>query len=435
MAHSNKAANSRKRQSTGAELVDVLDRQAEAFPVVKVTTRKPAKKARRPRAKGVPHPDFPLSPRKDGRWAKKVKGKVFIFAGTADEAAKEWDRCKDYIFAHGRLPPPENDGAFTVEDACDIFLNAKKPLVTSGEITQWTYNEYFKTCERIIKQFGKSMHVESLRPDDFAKLRESIAKQWGVVRLGNEVQRVRSIFKFAFDDGKISRPVLFGTTFKKPTRKALRIERAKKGLRMFESAEIRTLLASSGVQMKAMTLLAVNCGFGNADLGNLPLAALDLKSGWVNFPRPKTGIPRRCPLWKETVAAIEAAIKDRTDPKDPAHAALVFVTKYGQPWFKETTDNPVSKEFRKLLDELDMHRAGLGFYSLRHTFETIGGAARDQVAVNAIMGHVDASMSAHYRERIDDDRLQAVVDHVHRWLFPPEAKTAKKAAAKKGGAK
>ena len=29
----------------------------------------------------------------------------------------------------------------------------------------------------------------------------------------------------------------------------------------------------------------------------------------------------------------------------------------------------------------------------------------------------DASMAAHYRERIGDDRLRAVVDHVRVWLF------------------
>jgi integrase len=57
------------------------------------------------------------------------------------------------------------------------------------------------------------------------------------------------------------------------------------------------------------------------------------------------------------------------------------------------------------------------FYALRHTFETVAGASRDQVAVNAIMGHVDSSMSGVYRERIDDERLRAVADYVRKWLF------------------
>ncbi|MEZ6145059.1 MAG: hypothetical protein R3B91_06425 [Planctomycetaceae bacterium] len=56
-----------------------------------------------------------------------------------------------------------------------------------------------------------------------------------------------------------------------------------------------------------------------------------------------------------------------------------------------------------------MKRRGLNFYALRHTFETIGGESRDRVAVDAIMGHVDPSMGALYREQISDDRLQAAL--------------------------
>ena len=72
---------------------------------------------------------------------------------------------------------------------------------------------------------------------------------------------------------------------------------------------------------------------------------------------------------------------------------------------------------RYLLDKLDMHRPGLNFYALRHTFETIAGESRDQVAVNHIMGHADQSMAGVYRERISDERLVAVTDCVRDWLF------------------
>ena len=39
-----------------------------------------------------------------------------------------------------------------------------------------------------------------------------------------------------------------------------------------------------------------------------------------------------------------------------------------------------------MLTALKLHRPGLGFYAIRHTFETVGGASKDQVSVNAIMG-------------------------------------------------
>ena len=70
----------------------------------------------------------------------------------------------------------------------------------------------------------------------------------------------------------------------------------------------------------------------------------------------------------------------------------------------------MAKEFRKLVERSigqqqsgakkrriklpgKIHRPGLGFYAFRHTFETIGGESRDQVAVNHIMGHADVSMA------------------------------------------
>jgi hypothetical protein len=34
------------------------------------------------------------------------------------------------------------------------------------------------------------------------------------------------------------------------------------------------------------------------------------------------------------------------------------------------------------------------------------------------MGHSDPTMGGHYRERIEDERLIAVSDHVRAWLFP-----------------
>ena len=65
----------------------------------------------------------------------------------------------------------------------------------------------------------------------------------------------------------------------------------------------------------------------------------------------------------------------------------------------------------------------ISFYALRHTFETIAGESRDQVAVNAGMGHVDTTMAAAYRERVLEVRLKAVVETVRAWLFGDDKDT------------
>jgi integrase len=212
------------------------------------------------------------------------------------------------------------------------------------------------------------------------------------------------------------------------------LSRAAKGVRMFEPSDIHALLNKANATLKAIVLLGINCGFGNSDIATLSLTALDLEGKWVNFPRPKTGVTRRCPLWPETIEALRKAMAIRPKPSNEAHASLVFFTRYGMPWVRValehggnspdddtnveiTWHDAISKRMRKLLKDLGLKRPGLGFYALRHTFETVGGEAKDQVAVNAIMGHIDNTMAAAYRERISDDRLRAVTEHVRAWLF------------------
>ena len=68
---------------------------------------------------------------------------------------------------------------------------------------------------------------------------------------------------------------------------------------MFEAAELRRVLDYARPGMAAMILLAANGGLGNADVADLPIEAVNLETGWLEFPRPKTGIPRRIPLWPE----------------------------------------------------------------------------------------------------------------------------------------
>jgi integrase len=70
----------------------------------------------------------------------------------------------------------------------------------------------------------------------------------------------------------------------------------------------------------------------------------------------------------------------------------------------------------------DVKKPGRAFYAFRHTFEAVAGESLDQAAIDFIMGHSRGDMASVYRERIGDDRLRAVADHVRKWLFGSEAK-------------
>jgi integrase len=123
-------------------------------------------------------------------------------------------------------------------------------------------------------------------------------------------------------------------------------------------------------------------------------------------------------LWPETVEAIRDVLANRKPARWPEHAQLVFLTRTGRPWFYGTASGMLGASFCELLRQLSINgRKGLGFYTLRHTFRTVADEAKDQPAADYIMGHEIPHMSTVYRERISDERLRAVTDHVHRWLF------------------
>jgi len=199
-----------------------------------------------------------------------------------------------------------------------------------------------------LKQFGKTQLVADLRTADFEELKKVMSKQWGLVRVRNVIQYTRSIFKYGVEADLLATPVRFGPGFARPSKKTLRLDRARKGPKMFEPEEIRAMIDGEArgeenavkpvkptTSIKAMILLGINCGFGNSDCATLPLSALDLKRGWVNYHRPKTGITRRCPLWPETIAAIKECLDERCAPSDPENAGLVFITAWGGSWYKE----------------------------------------------------------------------------------------------------
>jgi integrase len=336
-----------------------------------------------------------------------------------DAALALWLKQKDDLLA-GR--EPENGDGLTIGRLSNLFLTSKQRLVDSGELKPATWHDYHRTCQRVIKVLGAGRLVANLRPADFEELRADFATTHNAVTLCDDITRARVLFKYAFDADLIDQPVKYGHGFKKPSKATLRKLRQGKPPRMFQADELRKIIEKAGPQLRAMIYLGINCGLGNNDCAKLPMKALDLSGGWLDFGRPKTGIHRRCPLWPETVEALKEALAKRPTPKDDAQKDRVFITKRGMTWEPKTmTDNPVSKEMAKVLKELRIHRKGVGFYALRHTLQTIGKKTRDKDAVRAIMGWAENSndMSAIYTEEpVEDERLRGVTDFVRAWLFP-----------------
>ena len=140
-------------------------------------------------------------------------------------------------------------------------------------------------------------------------------------------------------------------------------------------------------------MLGINTGMGPADLGRLTWDKVDLDSGRLIFPRPKTGAPRVGFLWKKTRQAllqVRILKHNRAAVEQGGDAALVFLTRTGRPFYVEkeihsevkvdgkvvskltgvALSNTISGTFTRMAREAGLE--GVTFYRLRHSFKTLG---------------------------------------------------------------
>lgn len=370
-----------------------------------------------------PHPDFPLFPHASGRWCKKVRGK-FCYFGPWDDAQgalEKWLEQKDDLLA-GRKPRAKSD-ELTLRELANSFLKVKTVRVNSGELSPVTLREYIRICRVVIDAFGKDRVVDDLDASDFEELRTELSSRLGAVALGVEITRIKTLFKYGYESHLLDRPVRYGPGFVKPSRKAVRKARRTNGSKMLEPHELKEIIEAARPTLRAMILLALNGGFGQNDCSCLTFSAVDFETGWIDFPRPKTEVDRRFPMWPETVFVIKEVIANRPTPKYPEDRDIIFLTRLGNRWTrsngsgKKAWIDSVGREFGKLLHSLNLKRDQINFYSLRHIFRTVADECKDQPAIDYVMGHSDNSMASQYRERINDERLKAVTDYVHKWLF------------------
>ncbi len=242
-------------------------------------------KPRKPRA------DFPLFPHASGQWAKKIKGQLRYFGVWADPDTalnKYLDEVNHW--QAGRTPPNKET---TVADILDGFLGDKFRLLESGEIGQRTYYEYEAVCDTIADALGKAIPVELLTFDDLADLRSVLGKGKHKTAVSPVTHKrlltfARMVFNHANEE--MGQSNKYKKALRSPNAKTIRKARNKNGERLFTAAEIRKLVRLARPQLCTMILLGINCGFGNADCGTLPIEQLDLKGGWHHYWRPKTQV-------------------------------------------------------------------------------------------------------------------------------------------------
>ena len=122
-----------------------------------------------------------------------------------------------------------------------------------------------------------------------------MAKQWGPVAMANEIQMMRSLFRYGHEAELLEKPIRFGPGFKKPSAKTHTASQVRSGPRMFTPEQIKALLEVATPNMRAMILMAINGGLGNTDLGTLPTQGRRSRSRLAGLATPQDGRPATNP--------------------------------------------------------------------------------------------------------------------------------------------
>jgi integrase len=367
-------------------------------------------------------------------WAKRVNRRpTWVCSAAVAPTGEAADRYYEAHFAALWSPPPEPAAAaLTVGVLAEYFIDRK---VRAG-LSVRTVDDYRDAVQSFIDTLGDDRPAADLAPADFARVRAAWAARFGPDRLAKFVVVVRTMFRWAvLPPVRLAAPA-YGDEFDVPSRLAFRRDRAAKrqahGAKLFDAGELGRMLAVAPPKQRAMILLALNGGLGNTDVAGLPLSSVDVAGGWVDYARGKTGVDRRFPLWPETAAAIGAVLELRAASfarwrrpgrqVDPAVRSLLFVTRQGRPYVEDATgggDEPrpvhkdrVAAEFTRVAKAAEVTQHGRGFYSLRRTHRTLADEAGDQRAAALIMGHEVGDMGGVYVQRISDERLRRVAEHV-----------------------
>src|SRR5205085_349421 len=94
---------------------------------------------------------------------------------------------------------------------CPTTIDAIRKLSTEWPLARTKLVEDKANGSAVMDHFGKNRLVTDLVSEDFAALRASIAKTRGPVALGNEMGRVRVVFKFAKDNRLVPEDVIYGS--------------------------------------------------------------------------------------------------------------------------------------------------------------------------------------------------------------------------------
>lgn len=284
----------------------------------------------------------------------------------------------------------------------------------------------FQDTRRLAKEFGRHIplkaNLDTLAKKDFRAYRDDL---WELVSkkgfkrsyANRRIRIIRAAFRRAYKecDEMLNGEAIQAMLSVLETRQ----ERDTVGAAAIEASEFHAIAEGDDLQWKTIMYLAMNCALGNTDIASIERKHIDLEQGRISFARVKTAESadrqRHTPLWPESLALLREHMALSRSQR------LLFATVRGDAWLRVDThssNDELSKKFRKICIRLGIQRKGLSFYSIRHAAAEWAADTPgvDSMGVKFLLGHATPEMWGKYVTKTPE-RLRLAVEGIHQKLF------------------
>ena len=328
-----------------------------------------------------------------------TRGRRRIYLGADSGEALE----KYHRMSLGLAEPetPARQVPLTAKELANRFLAAQQANWRSPETTLRSYRDWIG---RFLKDHPK-LRIQDFTVEMFAAWKISLRQRdYSGESINHYLSAVRSMFVFAEETGVLD---------KSPRLKRVKNESPKdvgaKEKPLYTPEQISSLLGQADVQLRAMLLLGLNCGFGPKDLQDLTWD--HILADRISLPRSKTGVSQTFLLWPETqqalgnVRAKRAELIERLERRgrERSDGGHVFVTRFWKLWNKDS----IAEQFRKLCDKAGVPCYGL--YRLRHCASTAMSLVATPHVHRRFMRHAQLQQQVTYTHTPDGEVDLAVI--------------------------
>jgi len=204
----------------------------------------------------------------------------------------------------------------TAKELANRFLAAQR---ANWRNPQGTLKSYKDWIGRFLKDHRR-LRVAEFTVERFASWKLSLKERvYSAESINHYLSVVRAMFRFAEEMGLMDNVPRLKRVRNEPKRRVGSPEKP-----IYSGADVRKMVSAADVQLRAMVMLALNCGFGPKDIHDLTWQ--DLEGERVTLPRSKTGVCQTYELLLPRCSHPFSVIRPKRTQDLPARTVLTSMS-------------------------------------------------------------------------------------------------------------